>query len=319
VNSLYETTNPTGDGRTESTRPSRPVFQPAAIPRELQEVPRWVCWAYTWSGAKKKWDKPPRRADGRLASSTDAATWCGFGRAVGAVTCGVSRFDGIGHALAGDGLVAVDLDRCIAEGHASTVRVGDLDGVDAWARSIVIDLDSYTELSPSGRGLRVFVRGSLPPESGNRKGCFEVYDLARYVTVTGDRIATMPEEIEARQIALETVVARMLPLRSVRAPSPREHIASGAGDEALLERARSARNGEQFRALFDRGELATFGGDHSRADLALCSMLAFWCGGDAPRIERLFRRSALFREKWDERHRRNGETYGEMTVAKALR
>ena len=316
---MYETTTPTGDCQTESTRPSRPVFRPAAIPPELQELRRWVCWAYTWSRTKKKWDKPPRRADGRLASSTDAATWCDFGRAVGAVASGVPRFDGIGHVLVGEGFVAVDLDRCIAEGRAGMVRVGDLDGIDAWAHAIVRELDSYTELSPSGRGLRIFIRGSLPAGSGNRKGCFELYDRARYVTVTGDHIVTMPKEIEAPQTALDVVMARMLPLRSVRAPSPREHIVSVAGDEALLERVRSARNGEQFRALFGRGELAAFGGDHSRADLALCSMLAFWCGGDALRVERLFRRSALFREKWDEPHRRNGETYGQMTITKALR
>lgn len=308
------------DVRGGLIRPSRPVFRPDRIPQGLQQLPRWVCWAYTWSQAKKKWDKPPRRVDGRLASSTDAATWCDFGRAADAVESGVPRFDGVGLVLTGDDLVAVDLDRCIAEGRAAAVRAGELDGIDAWARAIVKDLDAYTELSPSGHGLRIFVRGRLPRGSGNRKGCFEVYDCARYVTVTGDRIAAMPTTIEARQSALERVVGRMLPARAVAPPPPRERNARAEpNDDALLERARSARNGEQFRALFDRGDLTAFGHDHSRADLALCSMLAFWCGSDALRIERLFRRSALLREKWDERHRRGGETYGQMTVAKALR
>jgi putative DNA primase/helicase len=302
------------------TRPSRPIFRPEAIPQELQELPRWVCWAYTWSRTKKKWDKPPRRVDGRFASSTDAATWCDFGRAVDAVENGVRRFDGVGIVLTGDGLVAVDLDRCIAEGRTGAVRTGDLAGIDPWAWAILKDLDSYTEVSPSGHGLRIFVRGRLPRGSGNRKGCFEVYDCARYVTVTGDHIATTPTTIEARQSALGRVVARMLLSRVLAVAPPRHRIAREfPSDDALLERARSARNGEQFRALFDRGELAAFGHDHSRADLALCSMLAFWCGSDALRVERLFRRSALFREKWDERHRRSGETYGQMTVAKALR
>ena len=315
---MYEKTSASRDGECESARPSRPAFYPEGIPKELQAVPRWVCWAYTWSRTKKKWDKPPRRVDGRLASSTDAASWCDFVRAVDAVESGAPRFDGVGHVLRGDGLVALDLDRCIAEGRKSAVRAGDLAGIDAWARAIVRELDSYTELSPSGRGLRIFVRASLVPTSGNRRGCFEVYDRGRYVTVTGDHIATMPRTIEARQRALDVVVARMLPSNTIPAPSPRAPVAALADDDALLERARRARNGGQFRALFDRGELAAFGQDHSRADLALCSMLAFWCGFDALRIERLFRRSALFREKWDERHRRSGETYGQMTVAKAL-
>lgn len=313
-----ERTSVSSDGQCESARPSRPAFHPEGIPKELQAVSRWVCWAYTWSRTKKKWDKPPRRVDGRLASSTDAASWCDFGRAVDAVESGVPRFDGVGHVLRCDGLVALDLDRCIAEGRAGAVRLGDLDGIDAWARAIARDLDSYTEVSPSGRGLRIFVRASLLPANGNRRGCFEVYDRARYVTVTGDHIAMMPRTIEARQRALDVVVGRMLPSKPVRTPLPRAPIAALVDDDALLERARRARNGEQFRALFDRGELAAFGHDHSRADLALCSMLAFWCGSDALRVERLFRRSALFREKWDEQHRRSGETYGQMTVAKAL-
>jgi putative DNA primase/helicase len=317
---LHERTNLSRDVRGGSIRPSRPVFRSEAIPQELQEIPRWVCWAYTWSRTKKKWDKPPRRVDGRFASSTDAATWCDFGSAAYAVESCMPCFDGVGLVLTGDGLVAADLDRCIAEGRAGAVRAGELEGIDAWALAVVKDLDSYTEVSPSGHGLRIFVRGRLPRGSGNRKGCFEVYDCARYVTVTGDRIATTPTTIEARQSALERVIARMLPSRPVATPLPRDRVARAEpNDDALLGRARSARNGEQFRTLFDRGDLTAFGHDHSRADLALCSMLAFWCGSDAVRVERLFRRSALFRAKWDERHRRSGETYGQMTVAKALR
>jgi primase-polymerase (primpol)-like protein len=229
------------------------------------------------------------------------------------------RFDGIGFVLTGEDLVALDLDRCIATGRDGAVRAGDLGGIDPWARAIARELDSYTELSPSGHGLRVFVRATLPPGLGNRRGCFEVYDRARYVTVTGDHLAMMPRTIELRQSALDVVLARMLAAHPVMTALARAPIAAVAGDDVLLERARSARNGEHFRALFDRGELAAFGNDHSRADLALCSMLAFWCGSDAVRVERLFRRSALFREKWDERHRSSGETYGQMTVAKALR
>src|SRR5439155_15578492 len=59
-------------------------------------------------------------------------------------------------------------------------------------------------------------------------------------------------------------------------------------------------------------------GSQSEAELALCSMLTFWTGPDPERIDRLFRRSALYREKWDEPHYSDGRTYGEGTIAKAL-
>ena len=89
-------------------------------------------------------------------------------------------------------------------------------------------------------------------------------------------------------------------------------------DSELLQRARNAKNGADFVALFDRGSLAAHANDASRADLALCCMLAFWSGRDASQIDRLFRRSALMRDKWDEKHRGDGTTYGQMTIDKAL-
>lgn len=89
-------------------------------------------------------------------------------------------------------------------------------------------------------------------------------------------------------------------------------------DDELLDAARRARNGALFKALFDRGEVSTYAGDHSRADWHLADKLAFWCGPDRARIDRLFRRSKLMRPKWDERHASDGATYGAMTVGDVL-
>lgn len=65
-----------------------------------------------------------------------------------------------------------------------------------------------------------------------------------------------------------------------------------------------------------RGDCSAQGGDHSAADMALCSHLAFWLGGDAGRVDRVFRSSGLMREKWDSR--RGGTTYGAQTVDRAV-
>jgi putative DNA primase/helicase len=82
-------------------------------------------------------------------------------------------------------------------------------------------------------------------------------------------------------------------------------------DETLVEKAKSAENGHKFRALW-RGDTSSHGNDHSRADAALCQHLAFWTGGDARRIDRLFRQSGLMREKWER------EDYRERTIDHAL-
>ena len=87
-------------------------------------------------------------------------------------------------------------------------------------------------------------------------------------------------------------------------------------DAALLEKARAARNGTDFDRLW-AGDTSGHGGDESAADLALCSLLAFWTGGDAARVDRLFRQSGLFRPKWDSRRGESG-TYGQMTIEKAI-
>jgi hypothetical protein len=89
-------------------------------------------------------------------------------------------------------------------------------------------------------------------------------------------------------------------------------------DDELLAIAGAAKNGSRFADVFHDGSLEHHGGDHSAADLFLAGVLAFWCGPDRVRIDRLFRRSKLFRPKWDEIHQADGRTYGRMTVDKAL-
>jgi len=52
--------------------------------------------------------------------------------------------------------------------------------------------------------------------------------------------------------------------------------------------------------------------------MALCCLLAFWTGGHAGQMDRLFRRSKLDRPKWGEEHYADGSTYGEKTIARAI-
>jgi putative DNA primase/helicase len=91
-------------------------------------------------------------------------------------------------------------------------------------------------------------------------------------------------------------------------------------DEQVLTKASNAANGAKFRALFYEGDFSNYPSlpTQSEADLALCEMLAFWLGKDHSRIDRLFRRSALMRSKWDEKHYSDGRTYGQGTIDKAI-
>ena len=138
------------------------------IPGELKARPQWVAWR----AVGDKPDKVPYSArTGRRASSTDLLTWGTFEEALEAYENG--EYDGLGFVFSSaDPYTGIDLDNCVdGEGEIAL-----------WALEIVRYFDSYTELSATGTGLHVIVRGEV---SNRRKGDVEVYSSKRFFTVTG--------------------------------------------------------------------------------------------------------------------------------------
>lgn len=85
-------------------------------------------------------------------------------------------------------------------------------------------------------------------------------------------------------------------------------------DNALLIKAQTAKDGESFWRLLE-GDWVGYP-SQSEADQAFCNKLAFWTGKDPARMDRIFRSSGLYRQKWDNRH--GAKTYGEMTIDRAI-
>ena len=275
------------------------------IPRELLDSSRAVLWNYVEVPDRPKPTKVPyqvRRPETKAAVD-DAATWGEMREAILAAADG--KADGVGIVL-GEGLVGVDLD-----GDCRDPQTGMLTDD---AQRIVAELGSYTEVSPSGTGVHILLRGTLPP--GRRRiGSIEMYSEGRYFTVTGRHVAGTPRTIEERPEALARLHARIFPTVEREPVAPRPAPDVTLDDAALLAKASAAKNGGKFSALFG-GDTGSYNGDDSAADLALCNHLAFWADRDAFRIDRLFRQSGLMREKWDER--RGAQTYGELTITRAL-
>lgn len=96
--------------------------------------------------------------------------------------------------------------------------------------------------------------------------------------------------------------------------SNKQNFKSYLSDEEAIEKASNAKNKDKFIDLWN-GNIKGYP-SYSEADLALTSILAFYAGGDVDQIDRLFRMSKLFRDKWDEN--RGGKTYGEITIEKAI-
>ncbi len=121
--------------------------------------------------------------------------------------------------------------------------------------------------------------------------------------------------IPERQVGIDALLWKHFPPRGTGDLPESEHTATVPSD--VIARALKAKNGERFARLF-AGQWQIDHGSQSEADLALCSMLAFWTGRDSDQIDALFRQSGLFRRKWDERHFGDGRTYGEETIARAI-
>jgi len=284
-----------------------------AIPDPLVDRSQWICWrAEDRGGNATKVPVDPKT--GRFASTTDDRTWSDFETALEYATTGAA--DGLGFVFtATDPLVGVDLDDCR---DPETGRPLDP------ALSIITELDSFTEVSPSGTGYHVILEGDLP-KGRNRHGSIEMYDRSRFFTVTADHVDGTPTSINDRQAELEAIheefVAEEDTIENDAVDTDRSETANQRQpieleDEELLKKARSAGNGAKFDRLW-RGNISGYD-SQSEADMALCCLLAFWTGGDRLQMDRLFRGSGLIRGKWDDIHHADGSTYGEKTIERAI-
>jgi len=271
--------------------------KPEAISAELKLLRAWVTWRYELRDGV--WTKVPYQTDGlRRAKPNDPSTWGSFDSAIERYPRGVG---GVGFMLSKEhGYVGVDLDHCVGE------------RTKPWALAIMFELNSYTELSPSGTGLRILLKGNLPP-NGRKKSAIEMYDSSRYLSITGHHRAGLPQTIENRAEEVRALHERVFTAPKVIV-KPRRETPITLSDSELLEKMFRARNGANIKALYS-GDVG--GRGRSEADMALCGHLA-WYSKEAAQIDRIFRGSGLMRDKWDECHFADGRTYGAATISKVL-
>lgn len=276
------------------------------IPQELKNIPNWVCWQSVpdpkaHSGIKKV---PINPRTGGQAQSNNPQTWADFDTALGAS----ARFSGLGFMFDGSGCFGVDIDD--REEILRAYLNGDGDNIFG---EFINTLQSYAELSQSKTGIHIICRGRLP--KGRRRNAdnkIEMYDTGRFFVMTGDRCGGYAEITDCTE-SIKPLHAKYLGEGREPVPNLRRQAAPVSVSD-ILQTAVNAKNGTQFQALYS-GDFSGYG-SHSEADLALCSMLAFWCGCDADKMDSLFRQSGLMRDKWD--RKTGGSTYGALTVQKAI-
>jgi hypothetical protein len=197
---------------------------PEHVPAQLKQKDQWLCYRGEWSKGKKKLNKVPKTSKGTAASSTDKGTWTTFENAVGAV--GTRGLDGIGFAgLGRTRFTGIDIDHCVDP---------EMGEISPYAMKIVRELDSYTEITPSRQGLRIWVEADKVPGSWcgskNEERELEVYSQGRFFTVTGWHLEGTPHTIEKRQEAFDAFMSREAPPEK---PKPERKPYTGSEDYVL--------------------------------------------------------------------------------------
>lgn len=294
-----------------------------AVPQELRENAKWCCWGYR--------DKDGRRTKipfnphtGGKAKSNDPTTFGTFAEAEAALKRGGKKYDGLGVGLFGN-LVGIDIDHCCTDGELSPV-----------ARKVVSLVGSYAELSPSGTGVHIYCTADgfeIDRERyyiKNPRNGVEFYAAGstnRFLTVTGVPLNT--EGLNVRSTELDDILelymqrprktaadtASAMSTESTEDPEDDDPISADLDDTIVLDRMWRSEKGSTLKRLWD-GDWQQGYKSQSEADQALCNHLAFWTRKNVTQMDRLFRKSGLMRDKWDEQ--RGAETYGQKTLRNAV-
>ena len=277
-------------GDTRPLERPRPV-QPDLIPDELRTYSQWVCWRYVPTrGSGKPAKQPVNPHTLHSAGVHWANTWGSFDDAY--IVYDAQRdtgVDGIGFVLTRDDpFVGLDLDRCITESR-----------IDTAAQTVVENMPSYAEVSPSGTGLRILV--ACPGFRLNaRTPQLEVYSHSRFLTLTGHHLEGMPTAISAvTPSALNALLPSERDKGAPAAGTPaHEFPVPQADGMALWVRIFAHDKYGADHARRFQGDLSLDRHDHSFAVIRLLNCLVRWTDGDAARMRALMLLSPLANEKW---------------------
>jgi putative DNA primase/helicase len=286
------------------------------FPSKLRKLPQWVVWRYEQKEGRDRKDKVPYKSnDTRVhADTTRPDTWSSFTEAVYAYEH-EEDIAGIGFVLKKEnGVVGIDLDHC------RDLETGELE---AWARQALDHLDTYCEVSPSGSGVHAFVYGDIP-KALKRDG-YEFYCEGRFLTVTGEVLSLHDSAME-REIPLLQLYEKVLGTKvdksdlglssEVKVNTRKELPVDQLADPDIFGRIKKSKQAPEFGVLWTGKWKEAGYTSQSEADMRLTQILAWWLGGNEPRMNQWFKRSKLYRPKWDED--RGGQTYGQITINKAI-
>jgi putative DNA primase/helicase len=280
--------NPSFTLREASNHP--PLVEHECIPRELLEYPQWICWRYMERGPDKKPDKQPINPwNLHNAGVTWPNTWSTFQHALMTHLMYRQRgIQGIGFVLtAHDPFVGLDIDHCL-EGEFITSS----------AYEIVTKLATYTEVSPSGKGLRALVKNT-EFRRNTRTAELEIYTHSRFLTLTGKHFPSTPVDIRTASLDeieqfIPPLVTDATPIKRAEMTRTTRQVEPGVLWERIFKH-------DQYGAAHQQrfmGNTTLDRNDHSLSVIRLLNCLARWTDGDAAQMRAMMLMSPLLNEKW---------------------
>jgi len=260
------------------------------LPAELKRLKIWVGFKFIPQEGKKPKKEPINALTNGKAQSNNSKTWCSFAD----VMTKALSFDALGIGLKAP-YVGIDLDHSVVNGV-----------IQPWAKKIINLLNSYTEFSPSGTGVHILSKGALPQGRKFSGLDVEMYQTARFLTMTGNIVPGCRNTIEDRSAEVLALFEEC-----------EQKSAALKEAQGILKRVKESKDADAFFKLYD-GHWQGYYPSQSEADLAFCGKLAFWTSKDAGAMDGLFRKSGLMRPKWDEKHFGDGRTYGQSVIEEAI-
>lgn len=272
--------------------------------KELKEKAIWVLWKLM----KKKDGKMTKVPISYLGNKTGASenykdTWTNYETAISNVN--KQNANGVSFIIP-KGYFFLDIDHKSIES--------------PFVKEMLERFNSYVEYSQSGNGIHIYGKVDLmklPIDyikdkkfyMKNSKLDIELYIgglTNRFACFTGNAIKDIPLNncTDAVLLTLNT---------EMKKSAPKYEVLESSTDEAdrIINLLRSQKSHKKFDKLFDKGDFKDYG-SQSEADLALCSIIAYRAGNNPDLIDKVFRKSNLYRDKW------NRDDYRTETIKKAI-
>ncbi len=266
-------------------------------PKSLKQLPIWVLWRLEERNGGKPTKVPYSPKYNGRAKSNDSQTWGTFEEARITYNSGQGYYQGLGIGISKEhNLIFIDIDDCVNDGVFSEIA----------QEALSVFSEQYAELSQSGSGIHILALGEIPKSFKNSQNGVEIYSEKRFCSLTGNRLLDGEPCLNQDSIDFFYDKYKLSKPEIKRLKRPENALV--ADDDWVISHASEK---GKFSQLYS-GDWSTIYRSQSEADLALCSILAFWCNCNFEQMDRIFSSSGLYREKWERKD------YKESTINTAI-